>query len=119
MNLKFLTYVFLTPLLVILLVACNPGSENVAELVVDEVVEFAPTETSVPTTVMEATQTATEVVEAEVELDIAPEEDAIEVEPVETQVVLPTPRAELYATDPSSVSLASGDFQFVELFAYW
>ena len=36
-----------------------------------------------------------------------------------TATIPPTPRAELVGTDPSTVNLASGDVQLVELFAFW
>ncbi len=63
--------------------------------------------------------------------DLMPENvEAIEVLPAEgTQestedvqdviVSLPTARAELESTNPDTVKLASGDIQFVELFAFW
>ncbi|MEN8173336.1 MAG: hypothetical protein ABFS03_10705 [Chloroflexota bacterium] len=34
-------------------------------------------------------------------------------------VVLPTPRTEMEATDPSMVVLASGEIQLIEFFAFW
>ena len=36
-----------------------------------------------------------------------------------TVVVPPTPRAAMEATDPATVSLASGGIQLVEFFAFW
>ena len=36
-----------------------------------------------------------------------------------TVSILPTPRVDLESTDPSSVNLASGGLQLVELFAFW
>jgi len=36
-----------------------------------------------------------------------------------SQVVKPTPRHDLHASDPSTVSLASGQLQLVEFFAFW
>lgn len=39
-------------------------------------------------------------------------------EPV-AEMVAPTPRPEMAATDPSTVTLATGDVQLVEFFAYW
>ena len=49
------------------------------------------------------------------------QEEAIPVTPEEpVQIIKPTPRGdELVATDPSTVILASGKFQLVELFAFW
>ncbi len=35
------------------------------------------------------------------------------------QDVKPTPRPDLHASDPSTVSLASGQLQLVEFFAFW
>ena len=35
------------------------------------------------------------------------------------EVVAPTPRPDMEATDPSRVVLASGDIQLVEFFAFW
>lgn len=39
--------------------------------------------------------------------------------PTQSSPVEPTPRAALDATDPAIVSLASGEIQLVEFFAYW
>jgi hypothetical protein len=36
-----------------------------------------------------------------------------------TATILPTSKAELESTDPSSVNLASGGVQLVEIFAFW
>jgi hypothetical protein len=36
-----------------------------------------------------------------------------------TDLVQPTPRAGLKATDPGSVNLASGSVQLIEAFAFW
>jgi hypothetical protein len=36
-----------------------------------------------------------------------------------TEVVVPTPRSEMAGTDPSTVNLASGKLQLVEIFAFW
>ena len=36
-----------------------------------------------------------------------------------TGTAQPTPRTELEGTDPDTVNLASGNFQLVELFAFW
>ena len=33
--------------------------------------------------------------------------------------MVPTPRADLYATDPAIVNLASGEVQLIEMFAFW
>lgn len=41
------------------------------------------------------------------------------IESVSTQAIPPTPRTELESTDPTSVNLASGKLQLVELFAFW
>ena len=35
------------------------------------------------------------------------------------EVVKPTPRPDLHASDPSTISLASGQLQLVEFFAFW
>ena len=40
-------------------------------------------------------------------------------EDVTEESLVPTPRAGLESTDPSVVSLASGEIQLVEFFAYW
>lgn len=37
----------------------------------------------------------------------------------QSESVVPTPRTDLEATDPSSVNLLSGNVQFVEAFAFW
>lgn len=36
-----------------------------------------------------------------------------------TAAAQPTPRTDLEGTDPDTVNLASGNFQLVELFAFW
>lgn len=41
------------------------------------------------------------------------------VEPTAITEQRPTPSPDLHATDPSTVSLASGQLQFVEFFAFW
>ncbi len=38
---------------------------------------------------------------------------------VESEPMVPTPRASMVATDPGSVNLVSGNVQFVEAFAFW
>ncbi len=38
---------------------------------------------------------------------------------IQSEKVIPTPRAGLEATDPSSVNLLSGNVQLVEAFAFW
>jgi hypothetical protein len=56
------------------------------------------------------------------EENISPEEDASIEEiatPTDQPVPRPTPRAELHASDPSSVTLAAGKPQLVEFFAFW
>ena len=49
------------------------------------------------------------------------EEPTVEAQAENTPTVTipPTPRTELASTDPSTVNLASGDIQLVELFAFW
>ncbi|MBC8509414.1 MAG: hypothetical protein ISR58_21965 [Anaerolineales bacterium] len=79
-------------------------SSNAVEDVEVEEAQLQPTETSV------ASQTPTE----------AP--TAIQPEPTPTEVVVevaPTVRADLSATSPGAVNLASGEVQLVEFFAYW
>lgn len=49
-------------------------------------------------------------------------EPTVEVKPTETAEAAPTPhavKAELEATDPSTVQLAAGKPQLVEFFAFW
>lgn len=36
-----------------------------------------------------------------------------------TTTIPPTPRTEMEGTDPTTVNLASGDVQLVEIFAFW
>ena len=38
---------------------------------------------------------------------------------VEENQILPTPRTSLESTDPATVSLASGEIQLIEIFAFW
>lgn len=44
--------------------------------------------------------------------------DPSKAEVVEEQI-LPTPRTGLESTDPATVSLASGEIQLIEVFAFW
>lgn len=46
-----------------------------------------------------------------------PTEEVLENTP--TVTIPPTPRTEMEGTDPSTVNLASGDIQLVEIFAFW
>ena len=39
--------------------------------------------------------------------------------PVVEDVILPTVRASLESTNPAAVTLASGDLQLIEFFAFW
>ena len=65
----------------------------------------------VPTEVSEVPTEAIEDVEEPTEAALSEE--------VATEVVKPTPRGELVATDPGTVNLASGNYQLVEIFAFW
>ena len=94
----------------------------------------AASETSEPaaTLVVEAEYTEAEHAEAEHAeaegVSVAPTateatvESNVAEEPNETlpeEMAVPAPRTDLYATDPAAVSLASGDVQLVEMFAFW
>jgi len=50
--------------------------------------------------------------------DVQQEADPAQAE-VEDIHVVPTPRTGLESTDPATVNLASGEIQFVEVFAFW
>ena len=84
--------------------AASETSEPAATLVVEaehaeaEGVSVAPTAT-----------------EATVESNVAEEPN----ETLPEEMAVPAPRTDLYATDPAAVSLASGDVQLVEMFAFW
>lgn len=94
------------------LVACGGSSEvtSSAEGMEEaQVASATATETAVlPTEAMEAT---------------LPPEPMDETSPqaaeAEAESVKPTPRTELHATNPGQVSLASGQLQLLEFFAYW
>lgn len=45
--------------------------------------------------------------------------EEVQAENTPTVAAPPTPRTELVSTDPSTVNLAYGDIQLVELFAFW
>lgn len=52
--------------------------------------------------------------------DVAPTEVPAEVEPTADTMAVPTSRgAQLVATDPTTVNLASGQPQLLEFFAFW
>ena len=69
--------------------------------------------------VAEEEQPLESTVEAEVE-DVAQVEPTTEVEPeVVAEPPAPRPLDQLIATDPATVSLASGQVQLVEFFAFW
>ncbi|MDX1378363.1 MAG: hypothetical protein R3307_05910 [Anaerolineales bacterium] len=94
-------------LLVLLLASCAPA--------------VAPTEISVQQpTITDANQpSATEVV-----LSVSATPEGVAAAPTEVFTVTPVPLAtsrgpDLEATDPSTVSLASGGLQFVEVFHFW
>jgi hypothetical protein len=116
MKISWLRFITLAALPMLLLSACAAGGGDLAELaatseetplVADTVV--AATETTLPTATPEMAE-ATATMEPTAADDVADLEDPVDA---------PTPRADLYATDPASVTLASGNVQLVELFAYW
>jgi len=43
----------------------------------------------------------------------------IDVESTNEPIIPPTPRTGMVSTDPSTVNLASGDIQLIEIFAFW
>jgi len=42
-----------------------------------------------------------------------------DVESTAESIIPPTPRTGMVSTDPSTVNLASGDIQLIEIFAFW
>ena len=67
-----------------------------------------------PALVEEATAVDTEIPATEAQQSVDPTQSEV----AEDQI-LPTPRAGLESTDPATVSLATGEIQFVEVFAFW
>jgi len=66
-------------------------------------------------------EVAEEVAAADTEMLAADDQqtdDPSQSEVVEEQI-LPTPRTGLESTDPATVSLASGEIQLIEVFAFW
>ena len=57
-------------------------------------------------------ETITEVISTE---DTSVEENV----PTAEEVIMPTVKKDLEATDPGTVNLASGDVQLIEFFAFW
>jgi hypothetical protein len=126
MKISWLRNIALAALLMVLLSACAAKGGDLAEipatsdetpLAADAVEAATEIPLSTDTPEMEevaatAEPSATDDVD---EAEALAEEDAN----LEAQTVAPTPRADLYATDPASVTLASGKVQLVELFAYW
>lgn len=128
MNLKLIVFSIL--IMVVGLTACSgveTALQSVDEPIAGEMSNeqvAATTATSEPAVVVEATATATENEVDEVvptEADVVAENTADEAteDAVLEEMAAPTPRADLYATDPATVSLASGDVQLVEMFAFW
>jgi hypothetical protein len=90
-----------------------PLAESPAPLVI------SPTSASTEPVVPAGAATPTTVVadSAPTELPEPPEPPEPASEPTEQPP--PTPRAELKASNPEDITLASGKLQFVEFFAYW
>jgi len=63
--------------------------------------------------------TATETSEAALEVTATTEDDLSEPTEEKTVEEKPTARVGLQGTDPETVSLASGEIQLVEFFAFW
>lgn len=111
--------------LAVLLAACSgveAALQSVDEPIAGEVKdEQGAAATSEPTVYVETAPTATEAELVPTETEAVAENTADESseEAVVEEMIAPTPRAELFATDPATVSLASGEVQLVELFAYW
>ena len=78
-------------------------------------------ETAQESEMVRETLPAEELIEAPTETAGSVEVSTTELPPQNspTQVNIPTPRDELESTDPGSVTLASGEIQLVELFAFW
>jgi len=93
------TVIFLVGIALVFIVGGNKDSEQV--IVQTEVVE--------------------EVAAADTEMPAADDQkaaDPFQAEVVEEQI-LTTPRTGLESTDPATVSLASGEIQLIEVFAFW
>lgn len=99
-------------LLSLALVACGGNTEATSSTKGAEELQVASADTTepavLPTEVMEATVPAEPIAESPTQTPA-----------VEEASVKPTPRQELHATNPSRVSLASGQLQLLEFFAYW
>ena len=76
--------------------------------------EAEPTSAAVAVSITEEAIQATEMDEM-----VDQEIESQETDPAQAEALRPTPRAALDATDPSTVSLGSGEIQLVEFFAYW
>ncbi len=75
--------------------------------------------TEQPTTAVEAISSPESVVTTDTQMKTVEENEPGPIEATEESTEKPTPRAGLVATDPSTVSLASGEIQLVEFFAFW
>lgn len=114
-------YLFLSLALVAILLSACSGTATATNPpeVVSESASVVATESSPP--VVEAgsdVESAASNPATQPAVDITP--PAASEDPAEAEVsVKPTPRPDLHASDPSTVSLASGQVQLVEFFAFW
>jgi hypothetical protein len=76
-------------------------------------------ETEQATPAMVVSSTKEEVQTTELDGIAAQATESQEIDSPQTENVRPTPRPALDATDPSTVTLGSGEIQLVEFFAYW
>jgi predicted small secreted protein len=78
-----------------------------------------PVGTDLPLTAAEAIPSQESAVVTETQVTTTGETESEPIQSAEASVEKPTPRVGLVATDPSTVSLASGEIQLVEFFAFW
>jgi len=75
--------------------------------------------TEQPTTAVEAISSPESAVTTDTQMNAVEENEPEPIEATEESTEKPTPRSGLVATDPSTVTLASGEIQLVEFFAFW
>jgi len=75
--------------------------------------------TDQPATTVEVLPPSESAITPETQVSAAEEVGSEPSQTAEVSEEKPTPRAGLVATDPSTVSLASGEIQLVEFFAFW
>lgn len=105
--------------IVVLLAACSSAAPAIPQAATAEPTEAAELPTSEPVLDTGGDAPGGQNPQATIPA-VEPTPDVSSTEPADhPDNIKPTPRPDLHATDPSTVSLASGQVQLVEFFAFW